>query len=77
MADASFVAAKSPSPLERPALHQYLHRLPARERASRPVPRARARLEAVGESLRKAEEGESDSKINLSDFEMDFSETGR
>ena len=25
----------------------------------------------------KSEEGESDSKINLSDFEMDFSETGR
>ena len=55
-----------------------LHRLPARKRASGPVQGARARLEAVGESLRKAaKKARGDSKINLSDFEMDFSETGR
>ncbi len=64
-------------PAQRTSLHQHVHRLSARERASRAVRGLEPDSKRWAKVYEKSEEGESDSKINLSDFEMDFSETGR
>ena len=66
-------------PAQRPALHQQLHRLPARERADRPGVPAPASTTSAGprSTTSRPTTRDRDSDINLSDFEMDLSESGR